>query len=346
MKKTIIGVLVMLMCVFVAFSAMAEGPTLTVSGKAEIWLEVSDEIDANKGDSKITANELYVTVDAKFEKDVAARIKFDGADIVSSDGKATTEKIVEEANFTFKNIGDSPVTLVLGKDEMPFGQDYDKMLSDPLVHNFEIDKVWGLNGNVDLANIGSIGAAVYHHRNSASDRTETDNEALDNYTVRLKVDKLVDCVALEVSFAQESYSDVYATEDDVTPITARDDEKRVSVGVLVKLAPVNVAVEYIGMQNRKGVPGYDPGLVSVAGDVKLSDDVKLHAMYEKILEDSVEVVEEDFFGVGLEYAMVDGISLFVEYLNYNTGDLKDGADLEVADISTEDSVKVGVRGKF
>ena len=97
MKKTITGVLVMLVCVFVAFSAVAEKPTLAVSGKGEIWLEVSDKLDSNKGDSKITANELYVTVDAKFEKDVAGRIKFDGADIVSSDGKATTEKIVEEA---------------------------------------------------------------------------------------------------------------------------------------------------------------------------------------------------------------------------------------------------------
>ena len=347
MKKAMIGVLVMLVCAFVAFSAMAEGPTLKIKGKAEIWVEASDDIDSNKGDSQIKANELYVTIDGKFDENVAARIKLDGADIVSSDGKVTTEKVVEEANFTFKNIGGSPVSVVLGKDEMPFGQDYDKMLSDPLVHNFEIDKVWGVNGSVALNGIGSLGGAVYYHRNSASDRTEMDNEAGDNYALRLKVSEVIDNVCLQASVAQEAYSSTSSTDDDgVTTVATKDDETRVSVGVLVKLAKANVAAEYVGVENRKGVPGYDPGLLSLAGDVKLTDTVKLHAKYELILEDSAEEVEEDFYAVGLECAVADGVDVFVEYLNYNSGDLKDASDLEVADGSTEDSVKVGVRGKF
>ncbi|MBT3295833.1 MAG: porin [Verrucomicrobia bacterium] len=347
MKKVIMSVSAMLVCMFVVSAAMAEGPTMRVSGKAEIWVEASDGLDSNKGDSKMKANELYVTFDGKFDNDVSAKLKLDGADIVSNDGKVTSEKIVEEANFTFKHIAGSPVSLVIGKDEMPFGQDYDKMLSDPLVHNFEIDKVWGLNSSVDLAGIGSLGAATYYHRNSASDRVGPDNELGDNYAVRLKLDKLIDAVAFQASFAQESYSELSVTDEaDVTTVTPKDDETRVSVGVVIKVAPVNVAVEYVGVQNRKGMPGYDPALVSVAGDVKVCDNVKLHAKYERILEDADDAVEEDFFGAGLECAVADGVAVFVEYLNYNSGDLKDASDLEVADGSTEDSVKVGVRGKF
>ena len=162
----------MVMVVLGMVVSVSSAAELKVSGKAEIWIEASRDIDGNKEDSKIKANELYLILDGKFDNDVSAKIQFDGADIVSRDGKTVTEKIVEEANFTFKNIAGSPVTLVLGKDEMPFGQDHDKMLSDPLVHAFEIDKVWGVNGSVAIDGVGTLGAATYYHRNSADGRTE------------------------------------------------------------------------------------------------------------------------------------------------------------------------------
>ncbi|OVE74958.1 hypothetical protein BVX97_05820 [bacterium E08(2017)] len=343
LKKTVVVMVVMVMA---ASIGMAEGK-MKMSAKAEIWVEASKDIDSNKEDSKIKANELYLSFDGKFDNDISSKVKLDGADIVSSDGKTVTEKIVEEANFTFKNVGGTPVTLILGKDEMPFGQDYDKMLSDPLVHNFEIDKVWGVNSSVAIAGVGSIGAATYYHRNSADGRVEADNAAGDNYAVRLKADKLIKNIALSVSMAQESYASTSVTADDgTTTATTKDDETRIGAAALVTLDSANIALEYVGFENRKGKVDYNPGLVSLAADVKVTDTVKLHGKYEKILEDSADDVEEDFYAVGIEIAAADGLAVFVEYLNYNSSDLKDASDLSVADGSLEDSVKVGIRGKF
>jgi predicted porin len=262
-----------------------------------------------------------------------------------------TEKIIEEANFTVKDVVGAPVSVVLGKDEMPFGQDYDKMLSDPLVHNFEIDKVWGVHGILDIAGIGKLAAATYYHRNSVKDdetRLGMDNEVGDNYCARLTVDKLISNIKAEVSYAQESYSSI-STADETTgeaSVTDKDDERRISVGVAAKAGPANVAVEYIATENRKGKVGYDPGLLSVAADVKLHEKVKVHAKYEKILEDADGGVEEDFFGGGVEFALAEQLGLFAEVLNYNSGDLKDASDLKVVDGSIETSVKIGFRGKY
>ena len=345
-------VIVVMLCMVVSMSNAEEGvPELKVSAKGEIWLEQSDGLDDNKGDSKITANELYLIFDAKFDDNHAGKITLDGADIVSSDGEATTEKIVEEANFTVKHIGGAPVSVVFGKGEMPFGQDYDKMLSDPLVHAFEIDKVWGIHGIVDIAGVGSLAGATYYHRNSIKDdetRIGMDNELGDNYCARFTVDKLIPNIKGEVSYAQESYSAV-SREDDTTGETSiggKDDERRVSVGITAKAGPANVAVEYIATENRKGRVGFDPGLVSFAADLKVNDKLKLHAKYEQILEDSLDDVEEDFFAGGVEYTLADQLGLFVEVLNYNTGGLADGADLTIADGSMETSFKVGFRGKY
>ena len=114
-------VIVVMLCMVVSMSNAEEGvPELKVSAKGEIWLEQSDGLDDNKGDSKITANELYLIFDAKFDDNHAGKITLDGADIVSSDGEATTEKIVEEAKHLVSawEMGRAEAQAAFGNPEM------------------------------------------------------------------------------------------------------------------------------------------------------------------------------------------------------------------------------------
>lgn len=318
-------------------AADGDGPSLKISGKGEIWFEYSDGVGGNKGDSRIKANELYLSFDAKYNDGVSAKVKLDGADIVSRDGKTVSEKIIEEANVTAKEVCGLPLTLTFGKDEMPFGLDHDKALTDPIVHGFEIDKVWGLNASVAIDGVGSVGAAVYYHRHSdpADDRTDNDNEIGKNLAARLTVDKLVDGLKAQVSVATEGYSDT----TDGTDVTAKDDELRWSVGAVYTIEDLGkVHVEYIGTQNHKGTPGYDPGVVAVGAEGNITDKVKLHVRYEKVLEDSPGDVETDFILGSVEYAATAGVAYFVEVMNFT------GAGL--ADTEQDVSAKLGARIKF
>lgn len=160
--------MVMLAMAFLAtISTLVFGSEFKASGDLELFYENSDEVVGNEDSDQFITNQLYLTIDGLFDGGLSARLKLDGADIVSSDGGEVTESIVEEANFTIENIGGSPVTLVFGKDEMPYGLDYDKYLNDPIVHAFEIDKVWGFHGIVKLTNIGNVAAGLYQHRNGS-----------------------------------------------------------------------------------------------------------------------------------------------------------------------------------
>lgn len=348
MKRLLSGLAIMGILCSTMNVAAQDAPSLNISGKVELWYEYSDGVGGNKGDSTITANEIYLTFDAKYNDDLSAKVKLDGADIVSRDGTTVSEKIVEEANITAKNVCGVPLTLVFGKDEMPFGLDHDKALTDPIVHHFEIDKVWGLNGAVALKGVGSIGAAVYHHRHSlASDatRASADNEIGDNFAVRLIVDKF-DNLKAEVSYAQEGYSDTSASDGaGGTVVTDKANETRWSMGAVYTVADLcKVYVEYIGTQNRKGTPDADPGVVSVGVEGNVTDKVKLHIRYEKVLEDSAMDVETDYVFAAVEYAASDGVAYFAEVMNFNSADLSSASGL--ADTSIDASVKLGARIKF
>ena len=138
MKKMVLVVMAIALC---ASFAMAEGPEIKVSGDLELFYELSDDVGGSNDGDKFKSNQLYLKFDGTFDNNMAARVILDGADIVSSDGGTVKgEKIIEEANFTCKDIGGSPVSVVFGKSEMPFGMDYDKYLNDSIAHMLEIDK--------------------------------------------------------------------------------------------------------------------------------------------------------------------------------------------------------------
>lgn len=346
----------MLLLVFaagsIALAQEAAKPEIKVSADLELFYEMSDDVGGNQDGDKFQSNQMYLIFDGSFENDLAARFMLDGSDIVSSDGKVVTEKIVEEANFTFKNIGGSPVTFVFGKDEMPFGLDYDKYLNDSISHMFEIDKVWGFHGIVDLKGIGNFAAATYQHRHSlASGVTlvDADNQMGDNYTARLTVDKLVKGLKLVLSGANESYGDTSTTDDaGTTTVAERSAETRLDVGVVINCPAnkCNLNAEYISFSNKGGSPDYNPSLTTLGIEVPASDKVTLWGRLEIIGEDTDQDVETEFWSVGVVYSPVKTYKLLVEYANFNSSDLSDATDLVVAKGSVENALLVGVKACF
>jgi len=329
MKKQLVTILTVVLVTSVGIPTW--GADLKVSGDLELYWEHSDDVGGAADDDKFKTEQLYLTIDGKFDGGMAARLKLDGADIVGSDGKDVTEKIVEEANFTLKDIAGSPVTLVFGKDEMPYGLDYDKYLFDPLAHAFEIDKVWGLHAILKIKQVGNLAAAFYQHRNGSPE-----NELFDNFTARLKADKLVDALTLEVSVSREDYA----------PDAEKDDQTKFSLGLVYEfIKGTNVNIEYNSIDSLKGTRDYDPALLTVGVESKVGP-CRLFGRYETIIEDTAVGVEEDFFAAGISYTPVKNFTISLEAANFNSGDLKDASDLMVATDSIENSIRIGIRAKF
>ncbi len=329
--------------------AAPEFPKIGVAADLELFYENSDNVGREGDNDKFKSNQLYFDINGKFDKNLSAKLKLDGADIVSSDGKVVTEKIVEEANFTAKHIGGSPVTVVFGKDEMPFGLDYDKYLNDSIAHQFEIDKVWGFHGIVDIPGVGNVAAAAYQHRHSDDDEVDASNETGDNYAAKLTIDKLVKNLTVKLSGASESYSDTAVTDDDtgVTTTTMKDEETRYGAGAILKIGDLgNINAEYIAFNNLNGTPDYDPSLITLGVEYDVVDKTVIWGRYEIIDDDTPETTENDFWSVGVKYSPTKNYSLMVEYSNFNSGDMKDATDLNVAKGSTDDAILVGVRAKF
>ena len=342
-------VVVAVLCMALSTSSAAEGaPEWSVVADLELFYELSNNVNGHGDDDKFKSNQLYLDFAAKFERDLAAKLKLDGADIVSADGKAVTEKIVEEANFTAKHIGGSPVSLVFGKDEMPFGLDYDKYLNDSISHQSEIDKVWGLHGIVDIAHVGNVAAAGYQHRHSEADERDRSNRAGDNYCAKLTIDKLVKNLSVKISTSSESYAYTETTNADATTtVKEKKDERRWGAGAVYKIKGLgNVNAEYISFNNQKGTANYDPDLVSLGLQCDAIAKTSIWGRYEIIGDDTDDDVETDFWSVGVKFSPTKNYSLMVEYSNFNSGDMKDAKDLKVAKGSTEDALLLGVRAKF
>jgi hypothetical protein len=343
-------VIVVMLCMVVSMSNAEEGvPELSVKADLELFYEQSDDVAGDEDDDKFKSNQLYIEVLGKFDNDLEAKVKMDFADVVSSDNKLVTEKVVEEANFTAKHVSGSPFTLVFGKDEMPFGLDYDKGLNDSITHQFEIDKVWGFHGIVDIDGVGSIAAATYQHRHTDDDEIEASNETSDNFTGRLTVDKLVKNLAVKVSGASEKYTDIEEIDEDtgVASMSEKDDELRWGVGAIYKVKGIgNVNAEYVAFESLKGIPDYDPDLITLGVEYEVADKTAVWGRYEVIGDDTSDDVETDFWTVGIKHSLAKNFTLMVEYSNFNSANLKDAKDLKVADGSTEDAIIFGVRAKF
>jgi hypothetical protein len=362
MKKIIVFLTLTTFFISLGVSAMAS--EIKVSADLEVYYEYADDTDGVNDDDRFQTNQLYLTIDGKFDG-YDARLKLDGADMENETGAESTSNDIEEANFTIKEIAGSPVTVVFGKDEMPFGLDYDKYLTDPLVHYYEIDKVWGVHTIIDIKDIGNFAFGLYESRNTDA----TTNEMGDHFTTRLIIDKLVDNLTCEVSFANEKMNDndVIIADANGDLISYDEDEQKYSVGAVYEyMNGANVNLEYTGFSSKGGVADYDPGLISAGTEYRIDDSYLVYARIEYVLEDAKNSeqgqhnattagggdpdydVEEYFYMIGASYSPEKNYTLSLEYTNYSTANYSSAAGLSMSDTPDvlESAIKFGIRAKF
>jgi hypothetical protein len=319
MKKILI-LFPMVLFMFMAYPAGAQ-EGVKISGAVEIHYRYSDDLYSAEGDDRLRPEELYVRIQKEIAKDIFGMIQFDGADLVNDD-KLAEDDAIEEAQVFFKNVLGSPLTLIFGKDEMPFGQDYEKFLISSETHGFEIDKVWGFHAVYKIENFGSIAGAFFKRG------TSEDTGLFESYTAKIKANKLVDNLSIEASYASTG-------EDDSVP--AEVDEDRFSVGGVYKLPFVpglTVHAEYTTLTDFSNTSNRDLDVVQIGADYRI--DKWLLKVRNEFIDDDNPNEEENILGIGISYYFIPSAFATVEYEN---------VDFEGATSST-DEILVGAKFKY
>lgn len=258
MKKLIMAAMI---CSLAA-PAVAE-EAVKVSGSIEIQYRSSGDYyddSANEypyiedsgetGGDVIRPEELYLQVSKKIDKGVEALLKLDGSDM---DKDGNDSKYVEEAQLIFSDLGLKGLSIVAGKDEMPFGQDYEKFFFNSITHGLEIDKVWGLHGIYDIKGLGTVAAAVFERDRAA------DTKVQDSFAARATMDKLIKNLSVEVSLARLGKDSTVAAEKD---------ESRLSGGAVFKWKDFTFHAEKTLIFEYGNVKDYDLEVTQLGVDYK------------------------------------------------------------------------------
>lgn len=250
-----------------AAPAVAE-EAVKVSGSVEIQYRSSDDYYDDKsvpaeypsiedsgetGGDVLRPEELYLQVSKKIDKGVEALIKFDGTDM---DKDGDDSKYVEEAQLIFSDLGLKGLSIVVGKDEMPFGQDYEKFLFSSITHGLEIDKVWGLHGIYNFKGLGTVAAAVFERARDA------DTKVQDSFAARATMDKLIKNLSVEVSAARVGKN----SNNPLNPL--EKDESRLSGGAIFKLSDFTFHAEKTIIVDYDNIKDYDLDVTQVGVDYK------------------------------------------------------------------------------
>jgi len=299
-------------------TAMAEDD-VKISGSVEIQYRSSSDKYKRTGNDEIKAEELYIKIEKEVAENVYAMIKLDGADI---DGgkQSSTHKYIEEAQAIFKNVAHAPLTIIFGKDEMPFGQDYEKFLISSRTHGFEIDKVWGLHGIYKIDGFGSTAAASFERApayDTASQKYVKPNTGLtDSIALKLKADKLIKNLSIEASYATIGKDDSVAAEEN---------ESRISIAGKYKMGNLGLHGEYTTFSDMGHVKGSDLAVIQVGADYKV-DSWLLKARHE-ISDNNVDndgsEVNRTVVGVSHYFSKKAFVALEWERVSYDGGGIDD-----------------------
>ncbi|MFH1784767.1 MAG: porin [bacterium] len=304
MLKKLFVVAILVVCVS-GYSGLAAAGDVTVSGAVEIQYRNSSDIYKSTGDDKLVPEELYVQVKKEVSPDIDALIKIDGADMNNKTGASYTSNTVEEAQVIFKNIKGRPLTLVVGKDEMPFGQDYEKFYFSTLTHGFEIDKVWGVNAKYDIDKVGPLEAAVFK-------KDTTSQTALSSsYALRLTLKNLAEGLTVEGSVAQKGKNKIVATSEN---------ETRASVGGKYKKGALTIHAENTSIKKSGGTStSKDPSVTEFGVDY-LFVEYLLKGFYES-RDDDVDGDQagsiKNQYGVGVSHMVSKTVTFGIEYATIN-----------------------------
>lgn len=242
---------------------------LKISGAVEIQYRSSDDFynddsaeydvtdGGETGGDVIRPEELYLQVSKKVDSGVEALLKLDGADMDRDDWSDFDSRYVEEAQIIFSDLGLKGLSVVAGKDEMPFGQDYEQFLLSSATHGMEIDKVWGLHGIYNFKGLGTVAAAVFEKDRAA------DTKIQDSFAARATMDKLVKNLSVEVSLAKIGKA--------TGALPAEKDESRLSAGAVFKLKDFTFHAEKTLVFEYENTKDYDLEITQVGADFKFKD---------------------------------------------------------------------------
>lgn len=289
MKKKL-AVMGMIFCM--ATPVMAE--EVKISGSVELQYRKSSDNYSTEGGDDFKANELYIKLSKEVAENVEAMINIDGADVDNKTGSSSTHKAIEEAQIIFKNVAGKPLTLIFGKDQMPFGQDYEKFLFDSKTHGFEIDKVLGAHGIYKMEGFGSVALGFFERaRKEESDGTSTEKDTAltDSVAIKVKANKLIDNLSVEVSYAKTGKDELVALEVD---------ESRISAAAKYKMDALNLHAEYTSISDHENKENINLDVIQIGADFKIGNTL-LKARHEMSDDDVDNNDEESRTALGASY---------------------------------------------
>ncbi|MDT8318808.1 MAG: porin [bacterium] len=273
-------------------SAHAAGD-VKISGAVELQYMISSDKYETQGDDAIKFEELYIQIEAEVAENISGMIKLDAADMneVGGGNKDHDSSMVEEAQIIFRNIAGQPLTVYVGKDEMPWIQDYEKFLFSSEVHGKEVDKVIGVHGQYKIDGFGSVDLAFFERDsdNKPADKYETG--LTDSMTVKLTADKLVDNLSLSLGYKKEG-------KDKAALSTETDDATGTSIAAIYKVAGLTIHAEMLSMEDHDGASEED--IKQVGLDYKLGNFL-LKGRYETVDADDGAGDDDTLTAYGVSY---------------------------------------------
>jgi hypothetical protein len=329
------------------FATLCAGVCMAAELKTGAYIEVVySAINVNNKNLINDQNETNIAkfhntsadVDFKLliDENTQAYIKLDIDDF--SGGTVNADSLLEEINFTLKNIGGIDLSAKIGKQEIPFGMDKDLGISDPYVHGGMSDSF--LNGVGDFNNDGTTDTFPHFgevdnrfaitliatpiknspkfelcvfQNDRGQDYDDGDEPADDgltqSYAIRLtstRVPKLE---------ARVSYVSMHKEEIDITAGKI-DDSSALSVSFDYTLYPVQFYGEGIWGSNLNHDKDYDQDVFHVGLAYNLSEVTTIVCQYNKMANrNNSGAAEPELEKIALtpKYKLKSGVELALEY---------------------------------
>jgi len=292
--KRILAALSMIFCL----AAPAMAGDVKVSGEVELQYRLSSDNHATQGDDVIKFESIYIKLEKEVSDNISAMVMLDGADM--NEQSAHDHSMVEEAQIIFKNIAGAPLTLYVGKDEMPWVQDYEKFLFNSAVHLKEVDKKLGFHGKYKIDGVGAIDLAFFERDTDNKPATKYNTGLTDSYTLMVKADKLVENLSLSAGYMVEG-------KDEGAEV---DDKTGFSVAGKYKVVGLTVYAEMLGIEEHDGTSEEN---ITQAGLEYGIGSWLLKGRYEIIDDDKGAGDDDTLTAVGVTYNVSKNAYIVIEH---------------------------------
>ncbi len=354
MKKCYLSVL--FLTVVILFAGICYAVELKIGGDLEVaYSDISlDTGRPQVGGIQIEQNKFYTTdVDLNFKAIVDEKtevfVKIDADDLAGGKVDSNGNSMLEEINFTFKDVANAPLTIKVGKQEVAFGQDKDLSISYPYMHNSASSKTTFLNGVFDIDQVPELdddGNTVYKNDKiyhfgevdnkfavkltttpvegapkieltvfqndkgqSSPDGTEPADTGVQSYAARMTSTRVPGLKA-EVSYISMHEEGAHNTEGMV------DNSSALSVGFYYEYDPIALVGEVIAGKNLNHVKDYDQDIYQIGLAVTPVDKFTVVAQYHKLVyKDNINQTEPwlDKITITPKYKLDNGVDFALEY---------------------------------